>query len=424
MSNPSELLECRWGKLRLFAAKIDTDGSRTLVVHNRSAGDKHTVQNRGLREKRVRCTLQFDDFPGQPSPKDAALALKAAKDSGEAAIFQHPLEGRFLASIGEFRSEIDESSVISAECEFVQEGDDEPVTPVGAGSGGAAGIVSVNAAAEAMDTQLANLGLLAMSGPVASSLAAKIPNGAGPVAALQNVRGKISMSVSQAKAFAIGISNQVASTANGLASDAAAIVGAPIETQFAAFKASAALNSLLLAPAGESLDLTTVVPAPSGFGGTGNPGDALARAATSEAQQGLFSATTLDARVSVAKWSQTDVSTRDIMIDAARISANIGTVIEVGQLMSDLSLWPAFRAAIMLGDAVRSAATAATSETATVFMMRIRDRCALLPLVARIYGGAQALDRERQIQGLNDIPTPGWLEPGDYIMPTPSAQAG
>lgn len=418
----SELLECRWGKLRLFASRINTEGTRTLVVHNRSAGDQHTVQDRGLAERRVRCQLQFDDFPGQPAPVDAALALERAKNSGEAAIFQHPLLGRFLASIGEFRSEIDESSVISAECEFVQEADDEAVTPTGAGTGGVAGLVSVSAAAEALDTQLANLGQLAMSAPVAAALTAKIPGGAGPLERLQTIRGKINLSVAQAKAFAVGIANQTAATANSISSDASAIVGAPIETQFAVFKATSALDSLLLAPAGERFDLTSVAPAPSGFGRNQDPSSTLALAATKEAQQGLFSATTMDARVSVAKWSQVDVSTHDVLIDAARISANLSLLLEL--LQDDLSLWPAFRAAIMLGDSVRAAALAATSETPTVFTMRVRDKTALLPLAARLYGGAQATDRVRQIMSLNAISTPGWLDPGDYTMPTLGSKAG
>ncbi len=421
MSNASELLECRWGKLRLFASKINTDGTRTLVVHNRSAGDRHTVQDRGLRERRVRCSLQFDDFPGQPSPRDAALALKTASVSGQAAIFQHPLEGRFLASIGDFHSEIDEHSVISAECEFVQESDDEAVVPVGAGAGSSAGPAAVNAAAEAMDTQLANLGQLKMSSTVAAALAGKIPGGAGPVDRLNAIRGKIDLSVATAKSFAVGIANQTAATANSLSSEASAIVGAPIETQFAAFRASSALDSLLLAPAGEHFDLTTVAPAPSGFG-KADPSITLALAATGEAQNGLFAATTLDARVSVTKWQQADVSARDVLIDAARISANISIIIELGGLQTDLSLWPAFRAAIMLGDAVRSAAMAATADTPTVFTMRVRDRTALLPLAARLYGGTNATDRVRQILSLNDISTPGWLEPGDYTMPTPSVR--
>lgn len=417
----SELLECRWGKLRLFVSKINTDGGRTLVVHNPSAGDRHTVQNRGLKERRVRCELQFDDFPGQPSPRDAALALKAAHETGQAQIFQHPLEGRFLASIGEFHSTIDEDSVISAECEFVREGDDEAVSPVGAGSSTAAGIVSVTAAAEALDTQLASLGQLAMSAPVAAVLASKIPNGAGPLDRLQTLRGKINLSVAQAKAFAVGIANQTAATANSISSDASNIIGAPIETQFAAFKATSALDSLLLAPAGESFDLTTIVNAPSGFGAKQDPSSALALASTKEAAQGLFSATTMDARVSVSRWSQIDVTTHDVLIDTARISGNLAILLEA--LQADLSLWPAFRATIMLGDAVRSAALAATSETPTVFTMRVRDRCALLPLAARLYGGAQAVDRVRQIVSLNAIATPAWLEPGDYTMPTPDARA-
>lgn len=422
MSGPSELLECRWGKLRLFASKINTDGTRTLVVHNRSAGDRHTVQDRGLRERRVRCSLQFDDFPGQPSPADAARALRAASVSGQAAIFQHPLEGRFLASIGDFHSEIDENSVISAECEFVQEAEDQAVTPTGSGTGAGAGTASVNAAAEALDTQLANLGQLKMSSATAAALAGKIPGGAGPVDQLNAIRGKIDLSVATAKAFAVGIANQTAATANQLSSEASAIVGAPVETQFAAFKASSALDSLLLSPAGEHFDLTSAAPVPSGFG-KADPSITLALASSGEAQQGLFAATTLDARVSIARWSQAGVSTRDVLIDAARISANIATLIELGGLQTDLSLWPAFRAAIMLGDAVRSAAMAATADTPTVFTMRVRDRTALLPLAARLYGGAQARDRVDQILSLNDIPTPGWLDPGDYTMPTPSAQA-
>lgn len=418
MANPSELLECRWGKLRLFASRINTEGGRTLVVHNPSAGDVHVVQDRGLRERRVRCSLQFDDFPGQPGPKDAALALKAAKDSGIAAVFQHPLEGRFLASIGDFTSEIDENSVISAEAEFVQEAPDESPVVTGSGTGGVAGQVSVDAAAEAMDTQLANLGQLQMSAPSATAVMAKLPGNTGPLAQLNQIRGKINLSVATAKAFAVGITNQVSSTANSISSDASAIVGAPTETQFAAFGASSALDSLLLSPAGEHLDLTTVVPPPSGFGSRSpDPSNTLALAASAEAQQGLFAATTLDARVSVSRWAQTDVSTRAILIDAARISNNIATMIELGGLETDLSLWPAFRAAIMLGDAVRSAAVAATSDTPSVFTMRVRERTALLPLAARLYGGAQAADRVRQILSLNDIPTPGWLDPGDYVMP-------
>jgi len=421
-SGPSELLECRWGKLRLFARHINTDGGRTQVVHNQSSGDVHPVQDRGLREVRVRCQLQFDDFPGQPSPRDAALALKAAKNSGQKAVFQHPIEGRFLASIGEFHSEIDEHSIITAEAEFIQEAPDEPILPTGAGTGQTPGESAVSAAATAMDTQLANLGLLKMSSSAAGAMLAKIPGGSGPLDQLNAVRGTINVTVAQAAAFAQGIAEQTATTANAISSEASAVVGAPTATEFSAFAASSALNSLLLAPAGENFDLTTVVQPPSGLGArAADPSTTLAIEATKEAQQGLFSATTMDARVSVARWTRTEVTTREILIDAARISNNIATMIEVVGLQDALELYPAFRAAIMLGESVRQAASAAMADTPKVFLMRVRERCALLPLAARLYGGAQAVDRVRQILSLNDIATPGWLNPGDYVMPAKAA---
>ena len=131
----------------------------------------------------------------------------------------------------------------------------------------------------------------------------------------------------------------------------------------------------------------------------------------------MFAMTTIDARVAVAVWSDGDISTRQILIDAARISNNIAVMIEVGGFESDLALWPAFRSVIMLGESIRAAAIAATSETPAVFVMRIIQPTALLPLAARIYGGASAAERARQITELNDISTPGWIPPGDYLMP-------
>ena len=139
MSGPSELAACAWGNIRLFASQVQTDSGRTQVVHELSSGDDHPVQNRGLRVRRVRVRLQFDDFPGQPSPRDAALALERAKDTGEVAIFRHPLLGSFTASIGDFNSEIDENSVISADAEFIKESRDVAVTPAGFASSSASG---------------------------------------------------------------------------------------------------------------------------------------------------------------------------------------------------------------------------------------------------------------------------------------------
>lgn len=422
MPGPSELLECSWGKIRIFASQVHTDSGRTQVVHELSSGDRHPVQDRGLRVRRVRVQMQFDDFPNQPAPKEAALALDSAKNTGQTAVFQHPLLGRFLASVGEFNSNIDENSVITAEAEFIQEDDDIAVTPTGAASSGTSGENSVDAAAQAMDRELEATGQLKISGAAAVATLARTPGGSKLMAALNNGQAFFDMTVASATSFALAVTNQVSARANGVSTSVSRAVGAPVLAEFGAFGAVASLNALALDPTGKTVNATAIIPVPSGFG-QDDPSSSLAAAASLDAQQGLFSATTLDARVSVSSWATGEVPTRQIMIDAARISNNIAVMIEVGGFERDLALWPAFRAAIMLGEAVRSAAIAATSETASVMVMRVVEPTALLPMAARIYGGANAIERARQISELNDISTPGWLAPGDYLIPTRPPQA-
>lgn len=417
MAGPSELLECSWGRIRLFASQIHTDSGRTQVVHELSSGDRHPVQDRGLRVRRVRVNIQFDVFPGAPAPRDAAIALERAKDTGQTAVFQHPLLGRYVASIGEFVSNVDESSVITAEAEFIQEDEDIAVTPTGAASSGTSGEDSVDAAATAMDAQLAAAGQLKISGTSAVAVLSRTPGGSKLLATLNTGKAFFDMTVASSTAFALAITNQVTTRANGASGSISRAIGAPVLVQFGAFGAAASLSALALSPFGQTVDVTSVVPAPSGFGES-DPSSSLAAAASSDAQSGLFAATTLDARVAVASWNAEDVPTRTVMNDAARISNNIAIMIEVGGFELDISLWQAFRAAIMLGEAVRAAAIAATSDTPSVFVMRVVTPTALLPMAARIYGGANATERARQIAELNDISTPGWLAPGDYLMPT------
>ena len=131
-----------------------------------------------------------------------------------------------------------------------------------------------------------------------------------------------------------------------------------------------------------------------------------------------------DARASVASWTDEDVSTRKILIDATRLSESIALMIELGGFERDLELWPSFRAAIMLGESIRQAVVAATSETPAIMVVHVKTPTSLLAVAARIYGGLEAQTRARQITGLNDIRTPGWMDPGDYLMPVPPPTAG
>lgn len=419
---PANLIECRWGKIRMFVADVHTDSGRTQVVHELSSGDEHPVQDRGLRVRRVKVKVQFDDFPGQLPPVEAALALEKAKNTGQTAIFQHPLLGRYLASIAEYNSTIDENSVISAEAEFIQEAPDIAVTPTGAASSGTSGEASVTAAAAALDGELAKTGQLKMSAATLNAIAAPLAGGPGLLASIRssisNARGTLDLSVATASTLATGIANSARDAADSLSAEASTIIGTPTTVGFAFGGARASLTALGLSAAEAARQLAQRVPSTPG-----NTAVTLAMAASAESSTGSFAATTIDARVAIAGWNNGDVPTRQIMIDAARISNNIAVMIEVGGFEHDLALWPAFKAAIMLGDAVRDAAIAATSDTPAVFAMRIVERTALLPLAARIYGGAQAQDRAAQIATLNDIPTPAWLPPGDYLLPVRPAPA-
>lgn len=398
LQGTATLSSASWGRIRLFCEKITTDGSRTQVVHDLSSGDVHPVQDRGRRARRVRCKLQFDDFPGAPSPREAADAMEAAVSSGATAMFQHPTLGRFLASIGEFMSSIDEHSVISADAEFIQEDADQAVSPTGAASSGTSGESSVAAASTSLDTELSNVGKLKMSGATLSSLL--------PLAGSTNLSFGLNVDVSIAITASVDVSV-----------DASASITAAVSASVAA-SASATATATASATASATVSATASATAFASVSASADASAALSAAATADASAGLFCAVSIDARVSVSTWASGDVSTRQILIDASRISDNIATMIDLGGFESDLQLWPAFRTAIMLGDAVRNAAIAATSESPSTFTMRVLAPVALLPLAARVYGGADAIDRMRQIQTLNDIATPGWLVPGDYLMPT------
>lgn len=125
-----------------------------------------------------------------------------------------------------------------------------------------------------------------------------------------------------------------------------------------------------------------------------------------------------------ASWVDTDtVPTRDILVQLASFSDQLATL--VSQLEDDIAYFEAYRAAIMLGEAFRNAALAATSETSSIFVLKIATPISLLALVTRIYGGAESEDRERQVRSLNDVRTPGGLlEAGaELVMPSRSTGA-
>jgi len=283
-----------WGSLRLWAASIDTKGGRTKVVHRLTSGDEHPVDDRGLQERRYRYELLFDDMPDDPlSAEERLRRLDAAVKSGADAILSHPIDGTFLAGVGEFEYRIDASTnVESCTIEFIPTGDVAPISPAGGGTGMAAGELAVNAAADELDSALLEVGL----------------------------------------------------------------------------------------------ELSTVK----------------------------------DVREAVASWSEPEfVPTRQIIAQTADLSAQLVEFLNEGGLEDDLAYFDVWRSTVLLGDALRAAALAATAQTPAVFRIRVTTQVALLALMAELYGGADALDFARQALELNDIATPGWLPVGEYVLPIP-----
>lgn len=125
----------------------------------------------------------------------------------------------------------------------------------------------------------------------------------------------------------------------------------------------------------------------------------------------------------VAAWTEDPdaIPTRDVIVQLSQLSSELADLVAV--LEGDLALWDAYKGAILLGEAIRSAAIAATSSAAArVFFVRIVVPTSVLALVASTYGGAEAELRERQVRDLNDLRTPGGLIAAgtELVMPMPS----
>lgn len=290
------LYEISWGAVRLWAARVSTDNSRTQVVHELATGDEHPVSDRGLAPRTTTCELLFDDFPGESrSPLERFLLFKRQVDDGAEEVFTHPIDGGYFAKVSEFTYDLDDDGNI------------------------------VNASA----TFIAN-----------QPIAATLQPGLAPT-----------------------------SPAAGLDAVAAR---------------ADALNAEL-----ESVFIETTFP--------------------DRAQE------------VVAAWSGAEgVPTRDVIVQTADLSTELAELTET--LEADLSLWEAYKAAILLGDAIRAAAIAATRSSPRLFFVRIVAPISLLAFATATYGGAEAEERAQQIRDLNDLRTPGgMIEAGtELVIPAPS----
>jgi hypothetical protein len=116
-------------------------------------------------------------------------------------------------------------------------------------------------------------------------------------------------------------------------------------------------------------------------------------------------------------------SARDVLVAVSSASDRLWSEIDELQAEADIELWPAFKAYVMLGEAVRAAGAATTGDV-PLMTTRVDGPMSLIRLMAEIYGGAEAPDRKIEAMQLNDIPTPGRIPAGTQLrLRQPTARA-
>lgn len=127
---------------------------------------------------------------------------------------------------------------------------------------------------------------------------------------------------------------------------------------------------------------------------------------------GISTPVTSKARTAAAAWSELDVTARRVLVDVAQTTEEIATEIDRLQLEASLDHWRAYRAMLLLSEAIVNAGRAATSDVARVMTVRVGRAISLRAFLASVFGARDVDVRYRQALSLNDIRTPAWLEPG------------
>ncbi len=157
---PAIYFEASFGGIPLRIGNISTERGRDIAVQSPAYGDKHTLTDRGLRQRSTSCELLFVDVPGQNSYTDRYEAFVRLAESNEPALFSHPIDGQYRARCSNVDAEAsaDELS-IRVSCTFLREDAPQVVFPVAAGVSTSAGPEAVSVAAGLVDEQLAAVGL-------------------------------------------------------------------------------------------------------------------------------------------------------------------------------------------------------------------------------------------------------------------------
>ncbi len=184
MAEPDEFYEAAFGTIRMWASRVSTVNSRTLVIHDPTSGDEHEVQDRGLETRITSCSLLFDDMDGETTtPRERFDAVLAMHLKGEAQIFRHPLLGSYRAMFGRFEHVLEDARV-TVDVELVPVGEVPAIQVANAGTSAAVGEDAVKLAAELADDELLAVGL---SSPVTEEARAAAESWQEPDAGVRRV---------------------------------------------------------------------------------------------------------------------------------------------------------------------------------------------------------------------------------------------
>lgn len=154
------LYSASWGGVRFWVQSLRFPGGRDLVVHSPSSGDAHVVQDRGPTLRKAQLSMVLADFPGTVgTPADRLRELLAMVADGRPRVFSHPVYGSYLASMGEFTSSIGDDSTPVVECELLPVEEIQALTAIGGGVDDLPNTAGIDAAANALDAQLEEVGL-------------------------------------------------------------------------------------------------------------------------------------------------------------------------------------------------------------------------------------------------------------------------
>lgn len=134
--------------------------------------------------------------------------------------------------------------------------------------------------------------------------------------------------------------------------------------------------------------------------------------ATELAAVDIESTVPADAVAASSAFDTTTTNARDVLVSVSSVSDRMWDEIEALQLAADVALWPAMKAYVMLGDAVRAGGDRQMGDLGAFMTVRVESATSLRRLMADIYGGRDASWRYDEAMSLNDIPTPGRIPGG------------